>query len=81
MIIFVRAYGEAILGTLKYFQCIFTLIFSQMSLDEGFQKNLAASEPNEETDQKLRPQIRETDETRRKRKKEGLYLRTVLVQF
>ena len=37
------------------------------SLDQGFRKNLAASEPNEETGRKFRPQIRETHGERRRR--------------
>ena len=44
--------------------------YSQRSLDQGFQKNLAASEPNEETDRNLRPQIQENDDLRRKERKE-----------
>ena len=38
-----RASGEAILGTQRYF----SMPYSQRSLDLGFQKNLAACEPNE----------------------------------
>ena len=41
---FFRASGEAILGTQRYF----SMPYSQRSLDQGFQKNLAASEPEEE---------------------------------
>ena len=41
--IFFRASGEAILGTQRYF----SMPYSQRSLDLGFQKNLAACEPNE----------------------------------
>ena len=64
-----RASGEAILGTQRYFSKRFLVIFSQTSLDEGFQKNLATSEPNEEKGQNLRPEIQETDDLRRKRNK------------
>ena len=53
-----HASGEAILGTQRYF----SKPYSQRSLDLGFQKNLAASEPNEETGRNLRSQIQENDE-------------------
>ena len=42
-LIFFRASGEAILGTQRYF----SKPYSQRSLDQGFQKNLAASEPDD----------------------------------
>ena len=54
---FFRASGEAILGTLKY--------FSQTSLDDGFQKDLGASEPNEEN----RPEVKTPNPARRRFKK------------
>ena len=58
---FFRASGEAILGTQRYY-------FSQTSLDEGFQKNLAASEQCEEKGRNFEAQILENHKPKKKRK-------------
>ena len=57
--------------------------FSQTSLDEGFQKNLATSEPNEEKGQNLRPEIQETDDLRnkRRRKRKRIVPKNALFKF
>ena len=68
MSFFFLASGGAIWGTQRYLAIIFAG-YSQTSLDEGFQKNLAASEPNGETGRNLRPQIQENDDFFKKKKK------------
>ena len=59
---FFRASGEAILGTQRYF----SMPYSQRSLDLGFQKNLAACEPNERN----RLQLKNRNPGKRRFKKE-----------
>ena len=61
---FFRASGEAILGTQRYF----SMPYSQRSLDLGFQKNLAACEPNERN--RLELKNRNPGKRRFKKKKE-----------
>ena len=52
--------------------------FSQTSLDEGFQKNLATSEPNEEKGQNLRPEIWETDDLRKRKRNKRIVPKNAL---
>ena len=59
---FFRASGEAILGTQRYF----SKPYSQRSLDQGFQKDLGASEPNEENI----PEVKMPNPGKRRFKKE-----------